>query len=110
MSMAKVTLKGNEVNTNSDIVKIGDSAPDFTLVDSELNNVNLASYEGKKKILSIVPSLDTPVCQKSTQIFNDKVFIPNLDIETSSERDTMPQTMEKKIRGIIINFRDDINK
>ena len=49
MSMAKVTLKGNEVNTNSDIVKIGDSAPDFTLVDSELNNVNLASYEGKKK-------------------------------------------------------------
>ena len=73
MSMAKVTLKGNEVNTNSDIVKICDSAPDFTLVDSELNNVNLASYEGKKKILSIVPSLDTPVCQKSTQIFNDKV-------------------------------------
>ena len=42
--------------------------------------------------------------------YRDKVFIPNLDIETSSERDTMPQTMEKKMRGIIINFRDVINK
>ena len=42
--------------------------------------------------------------------YRDKVFIPNLDIETSSERDTMPQTMEKKISGIIINFRDDMNK
>ena len=56
MSMAKVTLKGNEVNTNSEIVKAGESAPDFILVDSDLNDVNLASYEGKNKILSIVPS------------------------------------------------------
>ena len=63
MSMAKVTLKGNEVNTNSEIVKAGESAPDFILVDSDLNDVSLANYEGKNKILSIVPSLDTPVCQ-----------------------------------------------
>ena len=73
MSMAKVTLKGNEVNTNSEIVKAGETAPDFTLVNSDLNDVSLASYEGKNKILSIVPSLDTPVCQKSTLIFNEKV-------------------------------------
>tara|TARA_B000000532_G_C18760725_1_gene359584 strand:- start:284 stop:784 length:501 start_codon:yes stop_codon:yes gene_type:complete len=71
--MAKLTLKGNEVNTNSEIVQIGQTAPDFTLVDSDLNDVNLASYEGKNKVLSIVPSLDTPVCQKSTLIFNEKV-------------------------------------
>ena len=73
MSMAKVTLKGNEVNTNSEIVKAGESAPDFILVNSDLNDISLASYEGKNKILSIVPSLDTPVCQKSTLIFNEKV-------------------------------------
>ena len=73
MFMAKLTLKGNEVNTNSEIVQIGQTAPDFTLVDSDLNDVNLASYEGKHKVLSIVPSLDTPVCQKSTLIFNEKV-------------------------------------
>jgi len=71
--MAKVTLKGNEVNTNSDIVAKGSEAPDFVLVDSDLQDVNLASFEGKNKILSIVPSLDTPVCQKSTLVFNEKV-------------------------------------
>ena len=71
--MAKVTLKGNEVNTNSEIVSVGSIAPDFLLVDSELNDVSLSSFNNKNKILSIVPSLDTPVCQKSTVIFNDKV-------------------------------------
>ena len=71
--MAKVTLKGNEVNTNSEIVSVGSSAPDFLLVDSDLNNVTLSNFAGKNKILSIVPSLDTPVCQKSTIIFNNKV-------------------------------------
>jgi len=71
--MAKVTLKGNEVNTNSDIVEVGSSAPNFVLVDSDLNDVNLDNFSGKNKILSIVPSLDPPVCQKSTKIFNEKV-------------------------------------
>ena len=73
MSMAKITLKGNEVNTNSEIVSVGNPAPDFLLVDSDLNNISLSDFDGKNKILSIVPSLDTPVCQKSTLIFNDKV-------------------------------------
>ena len=71
--MAKVTLKGNEVNTNSNIVEVGSSAPNFVLVDSELNDVNLENFSGKNKVLSIVPSLDTQVCQKSTKIFNEKV-------------------------------------
>ena len=71
--MAKITLKGNEVNTNSDIVSQGSDAPDFILVNSDLQDVNLSSFDGKKKILSIVPSLDTPVCQKSTLVFNEKV-------------------------------------
>ena len=73
MFMAKITLKGNEVNTNSDIVTKGSIAPDFILVNSDLQDVNLSSFDGKNKILSIVPSLDTPVCQKSTLVFNEKV-------------------------------------
>ena len=77
MFMAKITLKGSEVNTNSDIVAIGSNAPDFILVNSDLQDVNLSSFDGKNKILSIVPSLDTPVCQKSTLTFNEKVS--NLD-------------------------------
>ena len=71
--MATITLKGNEVNTNSDIVSQGSDAPDFILVNSDLQDVNLSSFDGKNKILSIVPSLDTPVCQKSTLVFNEKV-------------------------------------
>ena len=49
--MAKITLKGNEVNTNSDIVSQGSDAPDFILVNSDLQDVNLSSFDGKNKIL-----------------------------------------------------------
>jgi len=71
--MAQITLQGNVVNTNGDIPDTGTSAPDFVLVDSELNDINLSNYSGKNKVLTIIPSLDTPVCQKSTKIFNEKV-------------------------------------
>jgi len=69
--MATITLRGNEFHTNGDLPEVGSKAPDFVLVDGDLNNVSLASYKGKKKLLSIVPSLDTPVCATSTKKFND---------------------------------------
>ncbi|MEJ2095203.1 MAG: thiol peroxidase [Gammaproteobacteria bacterium] len=69
--MAKVTLQGNEINTNGDLPAVGTDAPDFVLVDGDLNNVSLAAYAGKKKLLNIVPSLDTPTCATSTKKFND---------------------------------------
>lgn len=71
--MAQVTLKGTAFNTNGDLPAVGNAAPDFSLVDADLNNVSLATYAGKKKILNIVPSLDTPVCATSTKIFNERV-------------------------------------
>jgi thiol peroxidase len=69
--MATITLQGNEINTNGELPRAGDSAPELNLVDGELNDVSLATYAGKKKLLSIVPSLDTPVCATSTKKFND---------------------------------------
>ena len=69
--MAKITLHGNDINTNGDLPPIGDQAPDFSLVDRELNEINLETYRGKKKLLNIVPSLDTPTCALSTKKFND---------------------------------------
>ncbi len=69
--MATITLKGNPVNTNGDLPVLGSSAPDFILVDKDLNDVSLADYAGKKKLLNIVPSLDTPTCQISTHKFNE---------------------------------------
>ena len=71
--MTEITLQGNKINTNGDIPKVGNPAPDFILVDSELNDVTLSSYSGMNKVLHIIPSLDTPVCQKSTKIFNEKI-------------------------------------
>jgi len=69
--MATITLKGNEIHTNGELPAVGAAAPDFHLVGAELNDVRLADYRGKKKLLNIVPSLDTPVCATSTKKFND---------------------------------------
>ncbi|AOU97155.1 lipid hydroperoxide peroxidase [Acidihalobacter yilgarnensis] len=69
--MATITLQGNPIHTHGELPKIGASAPDFHLVDGDLNDVNLASYAGKKKLLNIVPSLDTPTCALSTRKFNE---------------------------------------
>lgn len=69
--MAKITLQGNEIHTNGNLPETGSTAPDFTLVNKDLEDVSLSSFPGKKKILSIVPSLDTPVCATSTKKFND---------------------------------------
>jgi len=80
--MAVLTLQGNEINTNGELPKVGSNAPDFMLVNSEMEDVSLTNYQGKKKLLSIVPSLDTPVCATSTKKFDklakekvDTVFI-----------------------------------
>lgn len=69
--MATITLRGNRINTSGTLPKVGSKAPDFVLVDGDLNNVTLDNFKGKKKLLNIVPSLDTPVCAVSTKKFNE---------------------------------------
>ena len=71
--MATVNLKGNPIHTNGDLPAVGTVAPDFKLVDKELGDRSLADYAGKKKLLNIVPSLDTPVCATSTKKFNEAI-------------------------------------
>jgi thioredoxin-dependent peroxiredoxin len=70
--MAKITLQGNAINTNGDLPKVGSQAPNFKLVAADLSEVSLADFKGKKKLLNIVPSLDTPVCAISTKKFNEQ--------------------------------------
>lgn len=70
--MAKVTLRGNPITTNGELPKTGTTAPDFRLVDQNLQDNTLSSFNGKRKILNIVPSLDTAVCATSTRKFNEK--------------------------------------
>ena len=69
--MATVTLHGDEARTNGELPVVGSAAPDFRLVDGKLNDISLADYGSKKKLLNIVPSLDTPTCATSTKKFND---------------------------------------
>jgi thiol peroxidase len=70
--MASITLKGNKITTNGELPKIGAQAPDFRLVDASLKDLSLADFAGKRKVLNIVPSLDTSVCATSTRKFNEK--------------------------------------
>jgi thioredoxin-dependent peroxiredoxin len=70
--MATVTLKGNPVTVGGALPAKGATAPDFSLTAKDLKDVTLADYAGKRKVLNIVPSLDTPTCAKSTRVFNEK--------------------------------------
>jgi len=69
--MASVKLKGNPIHTNGELPKVGAKAPDFLLVDGELQEKSLKDFKGKRMLLSFVPSLDTAVCSLSTKKFND---------------------------------------
>jgi thiol peroxidase len=71
--MAQITFQGNPINTSGELPRVGDKAPDFILVDSQLNDISLSTFKNMYKVLNIVPSLDTPVCQKSTKVFNEKI-------------------------------------
>jgi len=66
-----VTLGGTPIEVSGNFPKVGDIAPDFKLVNKDLADVSLADFAGKRKILNIVPSRDTPVCATSTRKFNE---------------------------------------
>jgi len=75
------TLKGNPLTLIGPELKAGDKAPDFNLVDNSLKNVTLADTGNNVRILSIVPSLDTPVCDAQTKRFNEETAkLPGVDI------------------------------
>ena len=70
--MANTAFKGTPIQTNGDLPAVGSNAPDFLLVGTDLSEKTLASFAGKKKIISINPSYDTPVCQVATRTFNER--------------------------------------
>lgn len=70
--MATITFQGKPLHTSGELPAVGSQAPDFTLVSGKLADVNLKTYAGKRKVLNIVPSLDTPTCAISTRKFNEK--------------------------------------
>ena len=70
--MVKVTFKNDPVTLVGKEVSVGDNAPDFTVLATDLSPVSLADSKGKVRLISVVPSIDTGVCSKQTQKFNEE--------------------------------------
>ncbi len=100
-----VTLKGNPIKIEGTFPKVGQRAPSFSLVNRDLQDVTLKNYAGKKKVLNIVPSLDTPVCAISTRKFNQQasnmdntvVLIIAADLPFAMSRFTDAEGLDKVI-------------
>jgi len=67
-----ITFQGNPLTLLGTELKVGDTAPDVTVLANDLSPVKLSSYKGKVCVISIVPSLDTPVCDMQTRKFNEE--------------------------------------
>lgn len=79
--MSQVTFKGSPVQTAGKLPAVGSQAPNFHLAKADLSEVDLNNFKGKKKILNIFLSLDTPVCAISVETFNKQAQnIPNAAI------------------------------
>ncbi len=86
--MAKITFKGNPVNTAGSLPTVGSAAPDFTVVKMDLTPMSLSEFRGKKVILNIFPSIDTGVCAASVRRFN---------VEASKLSDTVVLCISKDL-------------
>lgn len=92
--MANVTLKGNPVELAGSSLNVGDAAPEFSLQDTGLAEVTLASSAGKTRIIATIPSLDTPVCHEETKKFNEQagsmenveVLVVSMDLPFGQKR------------------------
>jgi len=80
-----VELKGNPLTLVGETIKVGQLAPDFTVTNNELKPVKLSDFAGMKRILSIMPSVDTPVCAMQTKRFNQEAAkLENVKVITLS--------------------------
>ncbi|MFD1019042.1 thiol peroxidase [Thalassobacillus hwangdonensis] len=92
--MASITFKENPVTLLGEEVKVGDQAPDFKVLANDLSEVTLNDYNGYVKLISVVPSLDTGVCDQQTRRFNEeadkldnvKVLTVSMDLPFAQKR------------------------
>jgi len=103
--MSQVTLAGNPIEVAGTFPKVGDTAPAFSLVDGKLGDVTLDSFAGKRKVLNIVPSLDTPTCATSARKFNEEasrldntvVLVISADLPFAAKRFCTTEGLENVI-------------
>ena len=113
--MATITLRGNTIHTIGELPAVGARAPELRgLVDGDLQEVTLASFKGKRKILNIVPSLDTAVCATSTRKFNEKagslpdtvVLVVSSDLPFASKRFCTTEGLKNVVPLSLMRSRD----
>jgi thiol peroxidase len=112
--MATVTLKGNPIHTIGDLPKVGAKAPDFKLTGGNLEDVSLKNYAGKKRVLNIVPSLDTPTCATSTRKFNQQagqlpgtvVLVVSSDLPFAAKRFCTTEGLQNVVPLSLMRSRD----
>ncbi len=92
--MAQITLEGSPLEVAGTFPRKGDQAPEFTLTDGQMQERSLSEWDGKRKILNIVPSLDTGVCATSARKFNEQaasldntlILVISADLPTAAGR------------------------
>ena len=107
-------LGGAPVTLFGTFPSVGQQAPDFTLVDKDLKDVPLQSFEGKRKVLNIVPSLDTAVCATSTRKFNEAagklnntvVLVISADLPFAMSRFCVAEGLENVVTLSLMRGRD----
>ncbi len=112
--MATITLQDNEIHTNGELPAVGSQAPGFHLVDGELADKRLTDYAGRKKLLNIVPSLDTGVCAASTMMFNKSaaehnnavILIISADLPFAQERFCKAEGVDKVVSLSMMRSRN----
>ena len=112
--MATVTLKGNPIDVSGDFPRPGRKAPAFKLVGKDLKDVTLADFAGRRKVLNIVPSLDTSVCATSTRKFNEKagnlrntaVLVISADLPFASGRFCSAEGLQNVVPLSLMRGRD----
>ncbi len=114
--MAKITLKGNPINTNGNLPSIGSNAENFNLVAADLSVKTITDFTGQKKVLNIFPSLDTGTCAASVRRFNQeagnlentKVLCISKDLPFAQARFCGAEGLENVIT--LSDFRTDFTK
>jgi thiol peroxidase len=109
-----VTLAGAPVTLFGTFPSVGQTAPTFTLVDKDLKDVSLQSFAGKRKVLNIVPSLDTAVCATSTRKFNEAaskldntvVLVISADLPFAMSRFCVTEGLDNVVTLSLMRGRD----
>jgi thiol peroxidase len=71
--MTQITFKGNPVQTSGELPEVGSQAPDFILTRTDMSDVTLADLKGRKVVLNVFVSVETPVCAESVRRFNEAI-------------------------------------